>query len=292
MNKKNFLLVILLAIMLFIAGCSSGTDSRGSSFGSGSSSGTSGSGSGLELSFAQGNPPSEMFKGQPYTFAFVIKNLQEHDITDLQIRTKGFDRGFVSGLAESYSVSNVPRASSIGPGLYTGLIAQGVTVDGFVGNFNFNPEFEMRYSAKTNFRQQICVPSQSNTCDVDVTSSLYSNGPVTVKVSHINALGSTIRVDFDVTNSGKGDVIGAGDTKVEYTAPYQVQATLGTARGTCTPSGTNEFLIAGNKGSFNCEFQRTSDSSYASQLSVELDYQYIQELKLPIRVRDLNQGLN
>lgn len=289
---KNLILLSLLALVLVVSGCSSGTDSKGSNFGTGSSTGGSGN-SGIELSFANGNPPSEMFKGQPYTFAFVIKNFQEHEINDLEIRTKGFDRGYVSGLAESYSVNTLPKASTqIGPGLFSGLIVQGVTVDGFTGNFNFNPEFDMCYSAKTNFREQICVPSTSNTCDVDVSKSQYSNGPVNVKVNHINALGSTIRIDFEVSNSGKGNVVNSCFSSQEYASSYQVKATLGTANGNCMPAGTNEFLIAGNKGSFYCEFQRTSDSSYASQLSVELDYIYQQTLKKQISVRDLNQGFN
>lgn len=288
-NLRNYIMFSLFALFLVFAGCTTDTDARNSGFGGGSSGGSSG----IELEFAEGNPPSEMFKGQPYTFAFVIRNLQEHEINDLQIRTKGFDRGFVSGLAENYNVDRLQRSSSqADPGLYTGLIVQGVTVDGFTGDFNFNPEFDMCYTAKTNFRQQICIPSTSNTCDVDVSNEVNSNGPLSVDVSNINAIGDNIRIDFQVRNSGSGNVVNTCFSADEYTAQYSAAATLGTTNGNCNPSGTNEFLIAGETAAFYCEFERTSDSSYSSQLNVELEYGYEQSHREQILVRDLNQGLN
>lgn len=293
MKKSRFgILVLFLGFFLVLSGCSSDGDNRTSGIGIGSNTGSSGT-SGINLKFAPGNPPSEMFKGQPYTFAFVFENFQEHDITDLRIRTRGFDRGLVSGLEESYTVSNLPRFSQqVGPGLFNGLVVQGVTVDNFVGNFNFNPEFELRYTAKTIFRDQLCVPSLNNLCEVEVDSSRYQRGPLRVNLAYINAIGSDIRLDFEVTNSGRGNLIGPEDTRVEFIAPYSVSASLGTSVGNCVPSGNNEFVVADGRGAFTCTFPRTSDSSYSSQLSLDVEYEYFQVEKLNILVRDLTQGFN
>jgi hypothetical protein len=290
MERKSSLVVgLLLALMLIFAGCSTDTgDSKESGLFK-KDSGTSSSGSGVDLSFAENNPPSSMIKGQPSTFAFVFTSYQEHEISDMRVKTKNFDTSYVTGLSADYTVSKIPRYSEkTGPGVFSGLIAEGVRVDNFEGNYNFNPVFDYCYSAKTSFREQICVPSKRNQCDTSIEKAKSENGPVGVSIERITAVEAGIRIDFVINNKGKGKVVNECFKTEDYANAYGLKVTLGTAQGTCEAiSGQN---IINGKSNFYCNFPRTSDESYASQVVVELDYNYQQEARKSIRVEDLNQG--
>ncbi|MDA3855825.1 MAG: hypothetical protein PF569_06185 [Candidatus Woesearchaeota archaeon] len=287
----NRILVIgLVSLMILFAGCSADTgDAQTSGFlGSGSS---SKGGVGVGLSFAEGNPKSEMIKEQPGTFAFVFTNYQEHEISDLVVRSKGFDWNYVNGLDEEFSIDTIPKATTqTGPGIYAGYIVSGVSVSGFTGDYNFNPKFDYCYSAKTLYREQICVPSVNNQCDTDVTKSLVQNGPLSVKYDRINSIEDEIRIDFTVNDNGGGKVVNECFNDEDYANSYELVATLGSDQGSCEAvSGQN--MING-KSKFYCTFSRSGDDSYASQIVVELDYKYQQTKEQKITVKDLNQGYN
>ncbi len=296
MAKTKILLVLFTAMALLLSGCSlfdSGTDGKQSGISIGGGSSTK-SGTGVSLEFAENNPPSEMFKGQPYNFAFVFKNYQEHDIQDLKLRLKGFDTGYVTGLQTDYTIQTLPKATTqAGPGVYPGHVVQGVRVDGFTGDYNFNPVFDYCYTAKTTFTQSVCVPSTMNQCDTDVTSSTEQNGPLSVKIDYINSFENNIRIDFSISNSGGGDVVNECFDIQDYANSYEINSvTLGTSTGNCqTVSET--FEVIGDKANFYCEFPRgTNEDSYASQVVVDLEYLYQQETKKSIVVKDLTKGLN
>jgi hypothetical protein len=241
------------------------------------------------LSFAQGNPPAEMIKGQSVTFAFVFTNYQEHEISDLQVKTKNFDRGYVAGLAESYNVNMIPRASDkTGPGVYSGQVVEGVRVDGFSGEYNFNPVFDYCYSAKTFFREQICVPSKKNQCEADIEKSVRQNGPVDVKIERVTSVEDKIRIDFVANNAGSGQVVNECFNTEDYANDYDLKVTLGSSQGTC--EAVSGQKIINGKANFYCSFPRSGDGSYASQVVVEMDYKYQQSTKKNIVVEDLNQG--
>lgn len=298
-NKKiqNIIMILSFGLLLLFAGCSGGADGAKSdgifSIGKGSSSGTnSGSSGGVTLEFAEQNPPSEMIKDQPYTFAFIFKNYQEHEISDLVVKTKGFERGYVESLGESYNIGTLPPATiTSGPGVYTGQIVQGVKVGGFEGNFQFNPEFDYCYSAKTKFIEQICVPSKLNQCDTQVEKFSKQNGLLKVSIDRISSLEDKIRIDFVITSSGSGKVVNECFKLDDYSNAYSLgDVKLGSEVGQCdTVSGEN---IIGGKSNFYCEFSRSGDSSYASQVSVDLSYRYQDTYKKSIKVIDLNQGYN
>ena len=107
-----------------------------------------------------------------------------------------------------------------------------------------------------------------------------------------NAIADNIRIDVEVTNKASGNVVDTCFDTENYANSFNVvSATLGTSEGSCSPAGTDTYLIANNKANFFCEFERSSDSSYASQLSFELEYLYNQETKQKIVVKDVTQGL-
>jgi len=291
MEKKNKLLIgILITTMLLLAGCSTDIEGQTSGFlGGGSSSTTTNKGNGVDLTFAENNPPSSMIKGQPVTFAFIFTNHQEHEITNLKLKTKNFDTGYVSGLASDYSIKTIPRASDkTGAGVYAGQIVEGVKIDKFEGNYKFNPVFDYCYTQKSTYLEQICVPSTRNQCDEKIESSTNQNGPLSVTIERITAIDNKIRIDFVIKNNGKGQVVNECFKTDDYANKYNLAVTLGTAKGDC--EAVSGQTIINGQSNFYCTFPRQGDESYASQVVVELDSLYQQQTKLSIAVEDLNQG--
>ncbi len=289
MNKKSLVMILILSLSLVFAGCSGGADgAKEDSLFGGKSGSTSKGGSGVELSFADGRPSSEMFKGEPVTFAFVFTNYQEHEINDMKLETRGFDKGYVSGLSESYNINKIPQATINGAGIYPGHIVNGVSVDNFEDNYNFNPTFDYCYTAKTSFREQVCVPSKTNECDISFDKSSNQNGPLNVKIDRIRTVDKKVRVDLTINNNGKGQVVNECFNVEDYANKYKYKVSLGSQTGNC--EAVSDFTIINGKSNFYCEFNSDSDSEYSSQVVVELDYNYQQSTEKKIVVKDLNYG--
>lgn len=291
--RNSLFLIFIATAMLVFSGCSMGTDGKQSGLTLGSGSSKQG-GSGVALSFADGNPPSEINKDQPVNFAFVFTNYQTHPITDLKMKIKGIEWGYVKGLQENaYNVKEIPKATSTGPGVYPGLIEQGVTLVNFAEEYNFNPLFDYCYTAKTNFREAVCVPSKDkNTCDTSVDKSKSENGPLRVTVDRINSIGDKVRVDFKIMDSGSGQAVNECFKTDDYANEYSIKkVTLGTNQGNC--EAVSGYNIINGESNFYCEFARSGgDSAYPSDAIVELEYKYQQSTQLKIKAVDLNAGYN
>lgn len=287
-RSKKYLIIITLLATLLLAGCLNGGNGDAQQAGFGGSDVSSDDRKGVVLSFAERNPPERMFKGTPYTFAFVIENYQEHPINNLQIKTRGFDRGFITGLNRDYTVSSISAASeTVKPAVHSGLVVNGVNADGFEGDYNFNPEFKYCYQATSTFREQICVPSENNVCETDVNENIRQNGPVQLSVERINSIDNIIRVDFKVGNKGSGNVVNECFEGDNYATQYTIdEVRLGSASGSCEPIGTNEFQLVNGEGSFKCEFQRGSEDSYSSQITAKISYSYEDSTKKNIVVEN------
>lgn len=291
-TNKSILLILITTTLLLFSGCSLTSNSNGNdngflSVGSGSSSSATSSTNGVTLEFAQNNPPSQMYKDRPTTFAFIFKNYQNHEITDLSIKSKGYDTGFVSGLSmfegqTGKSGIKIPKASvSQGAGIYPGLTVSGVTVSGFQSNkYNFNPGFDYCYTAKTSYIEQVCVPSAtSNTCDIKFDKFKNQNGPLSVTIQSLKDYGNgVVGADILVKNSGNGKVVNKCFKTDDYAVNYNnVVVKLGSENGKC--SASSGYQILGGESKFYCEFTRTSAESYTSQLTVNFDYKYQNEVK-------------
>lgn len=257
----------------------------GPSIGIGSS---SSGGNGVDLEFANINIQPQ--KGYEFSLYLNLINNQKHPITDLKIKPTGFDWNYVqSGLQREYS-ENLAAATESGPNQKS-LIIEGIVLDGFTDNFNFDPVFKYCYSAKTSYRQQACIPNKLGQCNTDVEKTTTQNGPLKVNVARITPLGDDkIGIEFEVSNSGKGVVVNEcfqDANKNNFGNKFELkEAKLGSASGTCKPTSSDSYMINNNQAKFFCEFQRTGDDSYASQINVALEYKYQQEEKKDIVVRD------
>ncbi len=287
----TIVLLVAVLVMILFSGCGSVGDREDGIKLPGSSSGSSKkSDSGISLEFGKMSPPDEMIKGQPVTFGFIFVNYQEHEVSDLKIKTKGYDTGYVIGLEEFYTVTNVPKSTVQGPGQFAGLSVSGVKVDSFEGTYNFNPTFDYCYSAKNIFREQICVPSLKNQCDISVDKSLKENGPLKVSIDSINSIENKVRIHFSIKNGGSGEVVNECFNTDDYADKYELKVSLGSQTGDCV--AVSGQTIIGGESNFYCEFSRNSDDAYSSQAIVELDYMYQQSTQKKILVNDLNQGYN
>ena len=295
LSKKIVILGVLLLGILLVTGCTGGV-TGGDNVRTANIGGSSGNNNGaITIDFVQNNPPSEMFKGERYDFAFIFLNNQMHEVDDLELRITGFDRGNVNGLPEQDRVSSIPRASEVaGPGRKTDHFYSGVVVDDFTREFPLNPRIRYCYTQVSFRQQEICVPSLNNVCgnDVVVGNTVETNGPFNFRVQRVNAIGGTIRIDFEMTNRLGGTVVDECFGRDGFASEYSgVVARLGTVEGDCRPSGTNDFLFANGRANFHCEFSRTGDDSYPAQLYVEAQSLYEQEKRLNIIVRDPSFGI-
>lgn len=297
---KSKFIILLLFLGLVLAGCTGATTTEGQQsglFGAGSSDNTDvSSKGGVTLRFGEGNPPSEMFKGQDYTFSFVFENEQIHDIADMVVRSYGYDEGFVTGLSPEYNVDTIPRANSIsGVGVYASLIVEGVNVDGFTGDYSFDPKFDYCYTATTTFREQVCVPSARNQCDLNYDRSEEQNGPLQVTLNDLQLAGDDLILPLEIRNRGEGEAVNSCFDSDDYQIGYNlVEVKLGSQTGDCRPASSDSYSLVDDRASIFCTFPRTasSEEAYVSQLSVELNYKYQQSTELDVEVKDLERFLN
>ena len=298
MKTKYLIMVLFTSILLIFSGCSSGSDDTKTSglFGSVGSGSSQKSGNGVELTFAEGQPGTEYNKGQPFNFGFIIKNYQNHEISDMKIKISGIEWGYVTGLEKEYTLSSIGQATvQSGPGVYSGLYIQGITVDKFTNRYNFNPKFNYCYTAKTQYREQVCIPSRStNSCDIKVEPSVYQNGPITVKINSLRNSGeNTLALDLQITNpSNTNKVVNECFKTDDYANEYKINSiTLGTINGDC--SRTQNKNIIGNTAVISCTFPRgEDDKAYPSQLVVDFEYKYEQFVQKNILIKDYTATTN
>ena len=288
---KKLLLTVLILLGVFLSGCSmlgGGTDTKTSGlFGSGSSSSGSG-GSGVTLEFGDSNIQPQ--KGYDFSILINLKNYQLHEVNDLQIKPDGFDWGYVNGLKKSYS-EKLSKATESGPS-QKALYLEGIKLDGFEDNYDFDPIFKYCYTAQTQFFQQICVPNSFGQCDLSVDSSSSQNGPLKVSVDKIYPLGeNAIGLELSVSNSLGGNVVNdcfQAENKMEFGNAFTLRGVkLGSDSGNCKPTSADKYVINNNGAKFFCEFSRGGDEAYRSQVTVELEYKYQQQKQKSITIRDL-----
>jgi len=289
MKKNKIMMLFLLVVVLLFSGCNMPFigDAKQDGFGGGSSDTGFNSNKGVELSFNEGVPPSDVYKGQEFIFGFLFENHQQHDIADMRLKVSGFDQSYVPSLKSEYDIPNIPKLTKeAGVGILGSFAISNIKVDNFQTEYPFNPKFDYCYKAQTNSLESVCIPDKAeNKCNAEVKTSLTNNGPLQVSVQNIINKGDGVRIFFTVQNKGTG-VVRNTCFKKDYSIKFDVDATLGTEKGTCSTSG-GEFVMVNNKASFHCDFARGQDTSYPSQAIVKLDYTYEQSVQKNILVKSM-----
>lgn len=288
-RKNNLVILGLVLFTLIFSSCSALTGgeskSSGLSIGGGSA---SSSGGGVVLEFGAVN--IEPQKGYAFPIPITITNFQKHAVSDLVIRPTGFDTGYVSGLQSEYRES-LSAATDNGP-YQKSLYISSVTVNGFTGNYDFNPVFKYCYSATTVFNEQVCVPDKYGKCDIK-SSGVTQNGPISVKVDRIIPVGENeISVEFSLSDSLGGNVVNdcfQDSLKMDFGNKYSIaEVKLGSTVGQCIAAMADDYTINQGKGRMVCMFARGQNQDpYSSQINVKLNYKYQQQVQKKLTVRDL-----
>ena len=293
MSKNKIFIGILLLIGLVFAGCSSNEDGVRTGGIPSIGGGSSNSGNGVTLEFGEAMNNIQPQKGQPFSMILNIKNYQRHEIDNLEIRVLGFDTGYLN--------TPLDRDESLGPATDSGpvikaLIYENVVLDGFEGDYNWNPVFKYCYGARTQFREQLCIPNKlGQTCENEVGSNIFSNGPLGIKIESIFPIGeSEIGIEIVVSDTLSGNVVNEcfEDTNINPFGSLSNPPTvsLGSQEGDCVPTSSDDYVITNDILKYRCDFSRNSDEPYTSQITVEMDYNYQQEIRKKIVVRDLEYG--
>lgn len=294
-KNKLFLLVVMLVLGVFLSACDSIPGVSQNAIGGTNEAKSKGSSSsGVGLSFVDGNPPDDMFKGEDYAFSFVFENNIKQEINNMRIKAKGFDKGFVSGVPEELRVNRITKATTQGgPGIYSGLVLENVNVDGFTGDYSFNPTFDYCYDIRTDFREQLCVPSKRNECNINVEKSSETDGPVAVEVGKIQLVGDDVVIPLFIENKGNGEVVNECFNTEDFLRDYDfVEAKLGSDTGNCAVTSSEDFSLINKESTVVCRFPRSQDEEYSSQVTVQLGYTYQQSASLNLDVKDLDQVFN
>lgn len=293
MNKT--LIILLLAFGLLFSGCSTSTSGQQSGLSIGGGGSKSTSSSGVTINFDDSN--FEPQKDNEFSLIMNMKNYQNHAV-DVRIKPTGFEWGYLkSGLQKEFTVS-LSAATQSGPALNAQYL-EGIKLSDFTGDYQWNPVFKYCYSAKTTHREQVCVPNKLNQCDATVDKSSFSNGPLSVSVGAPFPIGEKkLGIEFTVSNSNNGVVVNEcfqDENKNEFGNKLTTDPVvkMGTQEGVCkSTSSSNGYMINQNKLSFRCEFERSegSEDAYASQVTVDFDYNYAQKVQKNIVIRDLEQN--
>lgn len=277
--------------LLFFSGCSfsdlSGSDTKTSGWSSSSGEKVD-KYSGVELTFSENNPPSTVYKGQKFNFGFIWQNNHDTDIEGLSLKVSGFDKSYVNGLDYSYSIPKISKATeNSGKGVLADFVITDVSIEDFEKQYLFNAKFQYCYKASTRYVKQICIPSQkTNKCDSESDSYQYENGVLGVSIKDIVNHDSSIRIILEISNKNSGKV--RDECFLEKYAPsFEIEAVLGSQSGTCSMQ-SEKLQFINNKAVVYCDFSRSNEESYNSQLEVKLSYLYEKEIIKKITAKDFN----
>ncbi len=284
--KNKIIIIISILFVMILSGCSNNDDKTSGFPGSKDS---SGNGVVIEFNDANINPQ----KGNEFSLFLNIINYQRHDLDNFQIRPGGFDPTYVkSGLQREYNL-NLKAATSISPNMYN-LPITGIVLDGFTGDYSFDPIFKYCYTAKTQYLKQVCVPDEFGKCDIKTDNTISLNGPLSISLNKIYPIGQNeIGLDYEISNKLNGFVVNEcfqnealNSFGNEFTI---VSSKLGSSDGNCEPISASDYQINNNKALIRCTFSRSGNEGYyASQANLEIQYNYQQEVKKLIKIRDLS----
>jgi hypothetical protein len=227
-------IVVLSSLMLFVAGCDSGSEGPSGA----PTTPYLGGGNGLEIGFLEGNPPTEVTDGGTFPFQAVVKlkNVGEDQISpgEISVRLIGFEPGQFNSeiIGEQFTGEDLVK------GLSTPLDGRRKDAEGniiepietfltfptdnknfkYSGNVQGNTIFIFRadvcYLYQTKARSELCIlqnqidRAKNAICNPTESKTVFSSGsPVKVEGLRQNVAGSNkLQFSFDVTHSGSGNL--------------------------------------------------------------------------------------
>jgi hypothetical protein len=317
MNVKNMGVVLVAIAMLFIVGCSSSTTSiTGTPFIGGSE--------GLQLSFLEGAPPSEIFDdGQyPFSVAVQIRNNGEDDIdvNDGYVELIGI-LPEVYGVSASDLTQDLPEiegarksATSVIDGSIEIISFDGLNYQQDIQGLTQNLRATACYNYVTKTTTNICVKEDSfnslekdEVCTITETKPVANSaGPIQILSMQQTVAGSeSVQVVFTVGHVGLesdhffkvGADCDARDGNPDlYKVFIDVDSIVNNGisaecSGFQEGSGSSGYITLFDKQprTVTCKFDLSSiRGSSETPLNIDLEYRYMQSIEKQIEVRDVS----
>lgn len=298
-------IIIVLALLFFVAGCNQGDQGGSSWFGLGGGEKTTtthgfGSTSGLSISFVEDSPPTEISRDKSLKFALNVKNTGLADIPSgaFMARVVGLDNNFNPSELEGSNANDLARIDESGVGGES-------EVD--IGSTNYNPEemFSDRILNSGDLQVEFCYPYETDvvasnfwvgakTSDVTkgtISQSDNSNAPVQVSELDEKGGGTSTDFSFKVKVVGKGSVVANCFPVTDDDKKKNVELKVLERDVSCYYEESGEKKDVGNGGSItlntmnekiiHCSMPFDAEKPIKSQLQIQLNYNYLDKVSVP-----------
>jgi hypothetical protein len=303
--KKSIILILILLIVL--TGCKKGGPNAGN-VDTEIHKGTKG----IDISFVNNAPPSQVYEGDSIDVSLQIKNLgaypeSESFIGKLELR--GFDPASISGIWDG---GNTIPTTLVGKNQYNpeGGFAIKTYTDRDGVHVPFDADYydpiilaHYCYKYKTVADAMVCIDpdpykivGEQKVCSIhDVSLSGGQGAPIAVTKIEEEVGSDQIYFRIHISNVGGGSVMTPGSYNdcpfnLELRNLNKVIANVKLpydASPSCTPKGTatDPIRLNNGQGFIFCKFDKPAEeSAYTTSLNVELEYTYSNSISKQIKI--------
>ncbi|MCX6774817.1 MAG: hypothetical protein NTY99_01860 [DPANN group archaeon] len=319
-RKISFLIVALFAVLVAFSGCSSKTTTQTTTIQTAFVGGTQG----LAISLLPGQPPAQIFEGQPFTIAVQVDNKGEGNLSFAPIAVKGealtqiptYGAVSLAGIDPArFGINSTVRyikdpldsvkkiGTSTVPGGQTQIIFEATSAPNITGaSADFPLQLSVFYKYTSKSAASVClreniyqqVTAGPEVCKVTGTKTVSAQGaPVKVTAIEENpAGGNKVGFSIKIANVGKGtafssDSLPTSASQIDYTMLNKVKVNsvkVGDTNATCTPAAGNTVLLVNNAGTLYCTYDTTGKGTVVDLLTVELAYGYTESVSTTLKV--------
>ncbi len=319
MSEKRVFLALFVLLVVFIAGCTGGGDTKTTK------TPFCGGVDGIEMKFVEGSPPVEVFDNNQYPFDVTLRlfNKGENNVapTDSRIELSGIsdvDFGgpsYLKIINEPIIGTHKDQEGNCADGDPVLVSFGGPGENAFKykhslpGNTQFSLRADLCYRYKTNSTVQFCVQKQlprfgqEPTCKVNGLKTVSNSGAPLHIENFKQAPGGENKIvfSFEIVHKGAGAIHSGNLCDTSFQARNRVHAKISSRIGAvaCTSlSGGSEgdiVLIENekslNKRPVNCIMDISgipaTDREFETPLNIELGYNYKQHDDVNILVKHL-----
>ncbi len=310
---RNIFLIIALSFIFISFGCTDSTSDISADYRKGTQ--------GIEISFMQNMPPSEIYDNSPIELVVEVRNKGAHP--QIQRATgwpiivtsegrgigtlylDGFDDKIIMGMPKQISIPTVYGKGPYNPeGEYDIVTFRGNVINLDVqGLQEYDAKFMVTscYTYETIASQTVCIDPEpysiSQRDKVCIIPDSYSfsggqGGPVAVTKVEEKVYGDKIYFTITISNSGNGRVV--DKNKINTACPYsldysnlnkvQVSGKVSGYSLVCDQGGNINLL--NNKGTIMCYIPRpsTARSAYTTPIQINLNYGYTSSITKNIKI--------
>lgn len=258
---------------------------------------------GVTAEFKQDAPPATNFVNEPIEIALRITNRGAADVTSGSLKAR------LQGVAATEIFKPTVKEASNDESLLAAELDP-TTADVNLGTITYSPEKMFSAEYKPEIKTEICFPYTTKTdtanfwisskqADLDkgkISSSDNSDAPVHVtKLEEFKGT-NQVRFQFTVENVGKGKIVDScfpekKTEEAEETVEVSIIEPRGAKCETLGGSSSGQTKLINKKKIVRCSVDAPKDSSYATPMLMELNYNYDLELSKVITIKNLEKTI-